>query len=324
MHKMTRIAVGILSLLMLSSCEAQPQYELFNVLLGKDHRGPVLLKSEAIGDKTAVYHFDEMVFCSSQDFATEKSNNDIVSVNPYGKTVSIEFSRSLEPGKRVRVRGKVADHVGNTLTFAAGVWGHNGRVPELLINEFSTKGTESNPDRIELLALTKGNLAGVAVYLGMADDFDSEFVFPSIEIGAGQRIVLVYNQTVDEKIPLTFETGEVGIGGNNGVISLYTSPDGEIIDAVLYSNRSSDSDENFGGFGTAKVHRWATLLEESGAWIPHPTIPETAIDSTDSTATRSFCRTEGNADSDRKHDWHIVPTRGATFGEENLKEHYSQ
>jgi hypothetical protein len=321
-YRYSKMLLCAFILSMLCSCEAQPQYELFNVLLGKDHLGPVLLKTESIGDKKAVYHFDEMVFCSTDDFSVESPDNTIISVKPYKQSITLEFTKRLLPGQRINVHGKVADRVGNTLTFTAGVWGHNSRLPQLLINEFSSKGSDSNPDRIELLALSSGNLAGVAIYIGMADYYDNEYVFPSIELAKGDRLTLVYGHPADDTNPLEFSTGAEGIGSNNGVISLYASPDGKLLDAVIYSNRTSDSDEHYGGFGTAKVQRWAIALQESGQWSPIPIVPEVAIDSTYSTATRSYCRTEGDEDTDSKSDWHIVPTRGASFGEPNLETEY--
>jgi hypothetical protein len=322
MYRYRKLLLCVLSLFVFASCEAEPRPEVVNVMWGKDHNGPVLLKTEASGEDLATYHFDEMVFCSSKDFSVVDSDNRIVSVQPYEKRLHIRFIKPLVAGERIKVNGVVRDRVGNSLTFSAGVWGYNGSIPTLLINEFSTKGTESNPDRIELLALSKGNLAGVALYVGMPGSFDSELVFPDVEVEEGERIVVYYGYLPQGETPLEWYGGETGIGANNGVISLCASPDGRILDAVMYSNRTSDSDVTYDGFGTAKVQQWAQELEQSGYWKPHPNTPETGIDSSDTTATRSFCRTEGEDDTDSKDDWHIVPTRGASFGLPNTEATY--
>lgn len=322
--KQTCVTIIILMLLgNLSSCEAQPQYEIFNVLLGTDSKSPVLLKTSATDRYTAEYQFDEMVFCSSTDFSSASVGQQIESVYPYEDCVVITFTAPLVPGERVSVNGKVADRSGNSLTFTAGVWGVNERVPQVQINEFSTKGSGNNPDRVELTALSSGNLAGVTLYHGMPESFDSEYIFPSVEVDKGDYIVIVYSEEPSGSIPLEFAGGVVGLGANNGVISLCERPEGTVVDAVLYSNRTSSSDDTYGGFGTSKVYQWVQELEISGEWGSGLLAPESGIDSTNHTATRTFCRTEGKADTNTKSDWHIVPTRGATFGAQNITEIYN-
>jgi hypothetical protein len=45
--------------------------------------------------------------------------------------------------------------------------------------------------------------------------------------------------------------------------------------------------------------------------------PEDAVNPEGSTSTRSICRGSDLVDTNGASDWHIVPTRGASFGEEN-------
>lgn len=325
MKSRTVVACVMLLICSLSGCEAQPQQDLHNVLLGTDHYSPVLLEAYATGRYTAEYRFDEMIFSTLSQFTVVSSDAEsqrIIDVHPYEETVTLEFASPLVPGRRTQVRGTVADKAGNTLSFSVGVWGYNDRVPSLLINEFSTKGSSANPDRVEMLALSDGNLAGVALYHGMPDIFDSETVFPSWEVSTGDYLVVVFGNEPETLPEGWLWGGDVGLGANNGVVSLASRPQGDLIDAVLYSNRTSDSDENYHGFGTRKVQLWAQSLEASGHWDSLPVTPESGVDSTHSTATRSFCRTEGEPDTDSRDDWHIVPTRGATFGEKNSEEVY--
>ena len=68
------------------------------------------------------------------------------------------------PGKKTELKGRVNDWIGNSLTFTLGLWGYNPNLPTLLINEFTTKGSGNNPDRVELLVL-KGNLAGITLLM---------------------------------------------------------------------------------------------------------------------------------------------------------------
>ena len=138
-----------------------------------------------------------------------------------------------------------------------------------------------------------------------------------------------------------------GISGNNGVISCYDRPGGQILDGVPYSNRNSDSDEQYGGFGTRDSWERAQELVADGGWLiaGERVRPEDAVNPEGSTGTRSICRSAGAAgeagsgdtgsgdpdtvgtdtaavDTDTAADWHVVPTRGFTFGEENSDEIY--
>ena len=49
---------------------------------------------------------------------------------------------------------------------------------------------------------------------------------------------------------------------------------------------------------------------------------EGSIDSTDSTATRSFCRDKGK-DTNSKEDWYICATKEASFGSVNSKKRHT-
>lgn len=307
----------------LCTCEAQPPQEIFNVLAQKDHKIPVFLGSEAIALDTVVYRFDETVFCQKEDFNVVDGYHTIVSIVPMENTVSITFDKALEAGKRITVTGQVADSGGNTLWFSAGCWGRNDRIPMLLINEFTTKGSKNNPDQVELLALSAGNLAGITLYDGIGPFFDSECILSTCDVAQGDYIVITYGEEIPPASELEFYGGPTGLGANNGVLTLCEFPEGPIIDAVLYSNRTSSSDSTYGGFGTKKVQERAALLAESGHWLPNdPLIPEAGIDSTSSTATRSMCRDPDPIDTNSRADWHIVPTGKASFGAQNTAQRY--
>jgi hypothetical protein len=306
-----------------SSCEAQGQPEEFiNVLAGRDQQGPIFMGGKAIDENRATYYFDKLIYGDEKDFKVVDSNNEIIRVHPYEEGVTLTFKNKLPPGKRIDIVGRVRDSSGNTLSFRSGVWGYNPHVPHLLINEFTTKGSGNNPDRIELLALTEGDLAGVALFDGVNSDWESEVIFPPYQVKAGDYIVVQYGQELSGKHPIEFYGGEVGLGSNNGVITLYNAPNGELIDAVIYSNRTSESDANYGGFGTSKVFKRVEALSKSEQWLPHPITPEGAVDSTYSTATRSFCRNNA-LDTNTKGDWYICNTGKASFGEANSQEVYT-
>ena len=93
---------------------------------------------------------------------------------------------------------------------------------------------------------------------------------------------------------------------------------------MLYSNRTSQSDEGYRGFGSAEMETRAEEIVSAGGWKaagPRVT-PEDAVSPEGSTGTRSLCRSSVSMDTDQAEDWHIVPTRKATFGAENCDEVY--
>ena len=95
---------------------------------------------------------------------------------------------------------------------------------------------------------------------------------------------------------------------------------------MLYSNRTSQSDSRYRGFGSAEILAQAEELVRDGGWkaAGQPRrCPE------DARQPRGIHRDpfalqdpRGPADTDRAEDWHIVPTRKATFGAENCDEVY--
>lgn len=251
----------------------------------------------------------------------------------------------MKPGQEYTLETMVKDENGNGLTFIATFYGFNPAIPELVINEFTTQGSASHPDIVELFIKTDGEMGGVTIYQGTKNNFKDQFIFPQFTVKAGDFILIHFKpQGITEEIDETQKKDisggldasdnafdfwikqGTGISGNNGVISLYTQPNGKIIDGVLYSNRTSNSDTKYRGFGTKATMERADELNAEQAWICEQELirPEDGINPDDSTATRSMCRDSSSADSDAKTDWHIVPTKGASFGLPNSDEVYGE
>jgi hypothetical protein len=71
------------------------------------------------------------------------------------------------------------------------------------------------------------------------------------------------------------------------------------------------------------MERAIELYENSGWTATGASIrPEDGINPDGSAGTRSICRRKGE-DTDSREDWYIVPTRHASFGEENSEELYA-
>ena len=259
-----------------------------------------------------------------------------------GATVVIR-GESQSPGRLYTLEAEAQDARGNSASFIAQFYGWNSRVPQVLINELTPRGSGNHPDLVELKVMTAGDMGGAALYLGTPGSFDARLVFPAFAVAAGSFILVHLKPTgsaeeVDETRDMSLSRGfdasdtafdfwlpeEVGISGTNGVLSLYDRPGGRCLDAVLYSNRTSQSDESYRGFGSAEMETRAEEIVSAGGWKaagPRVT-PEDAVSPEGSTGTRSLCRSSVSVDTDQAEDWHIVPTRKATFGADNCDEVY--
>jgi len=252
------------------------------------------------------------------------------------------FSPSPEPSFEHSIEAQVTDPAGNSLRFVARFYGLNELLPAMIINEFTTQGSGAHPDLVEIRVLTDGNLAGSCIYEGVPGDWDERLVFPNVSVSAGDFIVVHFKplglpEEVNEIVrrdesggydasPEAWDfwvSGGTGLSGNNGVLTLCENPIGGIIDGVLYSNRTSDSDDRYRGFGSTTVMERADYLVAEGAWSANGLVrPEDAVDPEDSTATRSISRGSDGSDTNHRNDWHITPTRGLTPGSENSDEVY--
>jgi hypothetical protein len=187
-------------------------------------------------------------------------------------------------------------------------------------------------------------MGGVVLYLGSPGSYDARLVFPPFEVEAGSFLVVhlkpsgdpaEVDETGDTAASKGFDAADTafdfwlrdgrGLGGNNGVLSFCDRPGGTCLDGLLYSNRTLQSDEQYGGFGSDEMRSRAEELVKCGAWkaAGARVTPEDGITPEGSTGTRSLCRSSTSVDSDRPEDWHIVPTRNATFGAENSDKVYA-
>ena len=248
-------------------------------------------------------------------------------------------------GAEYQLKAVVTDERGNGLGMTARFYGHNGDVPGLIITELTTRGSRTRPDRIELVALSAGDLGGVTLYDGTPGNHRHRLVFPAITVNPGDFIVVhctstgeptevnetaskaesSHPQASEDAYDLWLPEG-AGLSGNNGVVSLYGRPDGDLLDGVIYSDRTSESDDRYRGFGTRRMMERVDELVAAGGWQVAGELarPEDAVDANDTTSTRSIARASDHADTDSRADWHITPTRGATFGGPNTDEVFSR
>jgi len=310
------------------------------ILMEGDIHPPQFLYGSSIDEETIQLSFSEPVETSPESIQLQE--REITSIREEGRDLFISCSPSLEPGKVYNLEGEYWDEFRNSLFLVCPVYGFNTNPASLIINEFSTKGSRNNPDRVELYVLESGNTAGLTLYDGTRTACRQTKILPNREVSAGDYIIVHFEKTdsdwEDETDTLDACTApgshpdaldlwgdsRVGISGNNGILTLYQTPNRNLLDGLFYTNRTSDSDDSYRGFGsTAFLEQVEELCRDGGWEAEHEAVrPEDGIRSDNSTATRSICRISPAIDTDSQDDWVIVDTSEASFGYENSKEIY--
>jgi len=336
------VAAVFAMLCLVAACVPEPVAAVF---AAADLRPPAVASWGPAGGAEVVIVFDEEIAAAVPGFAsTPEPGIAATRVGEDGRSVVVTLDGAQSPGAAYAVSGIVSDAAGNLSSFVLPYWGFNPDPPRLVINELITEGTSTHPDALELFVVEGGNCAGLAFFVGSPDDFDIRYLFPALLVEAGDYIILHLKPQgleteIDEVVDKTasggidsnaaawdlwYRGGDGALSGKNGALSLCTSPRGAILDAVLYSERTVESDTSYGGFGTAALRDRVAALVAAGAWLAsEPPRPEDCARSTGTTSTRSICRASISADTGAGSDWHIVPTKGATFGAANLDEVYT-
>jgi hypothetical protein len=312
-----------------------------------DLRPPSYLGLKQDDDVSLTLRFSESVTAVSGETAVSASDGSpipIEGMDDGAAQVSLRLAAAPEPGERCVITIRVADSGGNSLRALIPFYGLNTSLPPIIISEFTTQGSSTSPDMVELLVLEAGNTAGAVLCEGVDGDAIQKMVLPPIDAAGGDYIIVHFKpqgipEEIDESVskaesgglkahPEAWDLwvpGGSGLSGNNGVISLYNRPGGDPLDGVLYSNRTSSSDTDYDGFGSSAVLQRARELVRAGMWhtAEEAVRPEDAVNPDPSTATRSIFRMPGAADTNGAADWFIAPTSGATFGTENGTEVYA-
>ncbi|MCK5672814.1 MAG: hypothetical protein KAH95_05535 [Spirochaetales bacterium] len=321
-------------LTVICSCGPIEDYRQFT---DRDIQPPMFISMGTLDSKTLELQFSEEILAEPGYILIDPAI-EISLLTVEKDKMQILFAEDLEPGGLLKIEISISDLSGNSLTLISDFYGYNSNLPELIINEFTTQGSTTNPDKVELRVLSDGNTAGLCIFEGIDTEWAQRKILPSINVVENDYIIIHFKPegTADEidetentdlsrglnvhpdAWDLWVEAGS-GLSGNNGTITLFSNPRGALIDGVLYSNRTSSSDENYRGFGSTATMNKADRLFELGGWDAEDNLiaPEDAIDPEDSTATRSMCRESIFTDNNFSADWHIVPTSTASFGEIN-------
>lgn len=307
----------LLFLLVATSCGCNQQGpESIDLFAQQDSTPPKLLSAKAIDTATITLKFSEELRSKSIRLQV----NGVKDTNYLCKreSITLYLTSAMDIASSTRLEGRVEDLWGNSMCFTIEVWAHNPNRAGLLINEFSTKGSGNNPDRVELRIIKAGNLAGITVANGVGPFAKDRCILGDTKVYAGDFIVIAFQEGGTDTGYRSEYLG--GLSSNNGCITVTESPDWEspILDAVLYSNRTTTT---FGGFGSRETEQEALLLYQGRHW--DSPLAEKAIDSTNSTATRTLCR-NNYSDTNSELDWYVCDTKGASFGGENSAVRYEQ
>mgnify|MGYP006288348293 CR=1 FL=1 len=326
----------ILSALALAGCTPIADTR---ALLEADLRPPVFLSIAVNDSHSLALEFSEPVEYCARSYSCSPA----LTLGPAGPhsshhMLALSFRDAMEPGTEYSLECSVRDESGNTHTVLAKFYGFNPAIPAVRLNEITTQGSTSNPDKVELLVLEDGNTAGLCFIDGTRDLIRNCKILPAIEVAAGDYIVIhcrpagrpdeidetesFLQCSAEEAVMGAWDVwmeGASGLSGNNGVLTVYSHSNGQLLDGFLYSNRTSASDENYRGFGSRDTMDRADQLWLEEGWTATGRLiaPEDAVNPDDSTATRSMCRATGAADTDCAADWFIVDTSESSFGSEN-------
>lgn len=301
---------------------------------------PNLSSIKVTGVNTLIIESNEKIFLQQESYMS-REDIEIKNIIYEKNVIIINLKDNLIPGKQYRSEFRIEDENGNSLSFITNFYGYNPIKPKILINEFITKGSKTNPNKVELYVQKGGNLAGLTLFNGTKNNYDSIYVFPSIDVITGEYIVI---RTISERYPEPFievldlnidhdkkfiagirdlRINNFKLSGTNGVISLYSDPYGEIIDAVIYSKNRNDDTKRYRNFGLSKTLSRVDDISSENAWTgAYETLfPDDVIYCGSSTSTRSLNRLN-LMDNNNKDDWITVQSREASFGFKNSVNEY--
>jgi hypothetical protein len=336
--RILKLSIPLLYICSLSACSLQCSDE---ILTEPDLSPPRLLEISPTMSPEVRIIFDEAVFPENEKITLDTGDRASLSTVE-GNIIVLLPEKPLIPGKQYKAGLTVEDISGNSCRFVLPFWGWNPDVPDLLINEFNPEGSGNNPDCIEFYVVSGGNSAGMCLYYGTKKHYEFRYILPALELATGEYLTIHCRREYDadeisERDDKTLSTGKLsseeawdiwlpedaGLSGANGILSIYNAPEGIIQDGVVYSERVSNLEDDRLGW-TSRTFDAAADLFQGENWVFSSELipPEEAIASHYTTGTRSLCRSSNSTDTDRKEDWHTVPTGGKSFGTANSDEIY--
>lgn len=305
---------------LLSSCEIPIQSEIINTFLGIDTNLAILEDIVAEDDEKLALFFSEPV----RIISAKGEEHEFTFERCMGSQLQIRSSTPLAIRDAEKLRLCVKDSAGNISHFVLSVRGKNPSIPKMVINEYSAKGTPTQPDRVEIEIQSDGNMEGVFIADGTKGNNTSSYTFSNLAVKQGDYIVVYWNS--EPKTELISEGLEKGVyyiaakrveslPTNNGAFVIYETSmgKGQIVDALLYTSGEATS---YDGYGSRLLKASAETLIIEMAWMGEP------VCSLHTSSTRSISRWTGRKDSQMATDFYIAATRCSSFGSMNTDNEY--
>jgi hypothetical protein len=301
---MLRKKVSLLMLLLVSCAQGPDIWVPREV----DFTPPRLVSCERDTTQSVVLSFDKPV----DQLVVEPPKGEVSFTTTDQRVFLLSLSVQPEPGAEWVLRVHAADPLGNSSVFLVAIYGTNPRLPRVRLNELNIQGSTTKPDYIELLVQSDGNLAGLVVAMGAPAQGEAFYTFPSVEVKTGDYLILHTKpqgiaQEKDEtkhkresggllSSPTAWDfwwRGGKGLSGTTGMVVLLDNPRGKALDAVIYTNRTSTSDDRYGGWGSKAMKDKAYWLHTLKIWEAsgeETLVPEDAVHSGYVTSTRTLNR----------------------------------
>ncbi|NCC65712.1 MAG: hypothetical protein EOM15_13765, partial [Spirochaetia bacterium] len=303
------ISIILLTIGLIISCNLNDE-TIYNVFDQVDCTPPILTNIETLDSQTVLFTFNEII--DHQTVSLTCCGNSVRTKMVHNQQLTISLNKPIALAQSQAIEGSVCDIRGNSTYFSISAWAKNEQIPTLLINEFTTKGNETHPDRVELIATSRGNIAGMTLYAGTKDTWTDRIILPDRWVERGTYLVVSFTEgAVHEDLHCSELL--TGLGSNNGCLTLAKTPhwNSTILDAVVWGNHSTST---YDGFGSKALKDAVQFLYNQGHWRSNSC--NESVDSTNSTATRSICR-DSLRDTNSSTDWYICATKAATFGSAN-------
>lgn len=302
-------------ILSLFSCREEP-VKIINALLYQDTSLPVLLDMKSLDERSVELVFSKPI---SMIFSKSPDNNLSKAIN-YNNSIKLSFEKDLPLEREHVIYLSVKDKSQNILSLSIGIRGKNSNIPCIVINEFLSKGTETQPNRIEFEVRKSGNLSGLYLCDAIKGYEKFNYTFPNIDVYKGQYIILYINNipnsefnTISNNKNIVYleAKSEVSFQSTNGMCILYDTKMGEgnILDSLVYISNTASTYSNFGKMELEKSYEY---LLDIGAWVGEP------VDTEKATSTRTVCRySYTKDDTNSRYDFYIADTRTSSFGYRN-------
>ncbi len=307
-----------------------------------DIEPPYLTSIEMTAPQSIELTFHEEVHLDIEDIDISE-NVRAVGIQMNQKKIEIQIEPPASMGAEYQFEATVRDTAGNSVLIVDTIYGYNGTIPQMRISEFICEGSKTKGDKVEIAILSDGNLAGTTLQQGVGSDYTVRVIFPELAVRAGSYLVVhfkpfplsnlapeterkdqsTHEQAYDDSWDF-FSDQDVGLSNTNSNLVLLKNPRGAILDAVVYSTKEDDTEHQYRGFAQSSTFLGASKLYDEGAWTGESSeiLPSDTVNPMDSTTTRSISRNSLLEDTNSKHDWHITPTSGSTFGQDNTDDVY--